>query len=120
MSIYNEQCRLKGYEHTRDWYLAWEVYKFLYRNEELVQKQRYKNLLKVAEDIVVWHSLGNNPKNKYEDTLDFYRFYTTLAKNEDEHHFVLTDDIENYLYKIKRDREERIIHRVLAFIYGDE
>ena len=118
MSIYNKWCRLKGYEHTRDWYLAWKVYKFLYQNETLLCEQRYKVLLEVAEDIVVWHKLGNNPKSKYEDILDFYRFYVSLSKKETNDNFVLTDEIENYLYQIKNERERLIKRRILEFIYG--
>ena len=118
MSIYNEWSRLKGYEHTRDWYLAWKVYKFLYQNETLLCEQRYKVLLEVAEDIVVWHKLGNNPKCKYEDILDFYRFYVNLSKKETNDNFVLTDEIENYLYQIKNERERLIKRRILEFIYG--
>jgi len=118
MSIYNEWCRLKGYEHTRDWYLAWKVYKFLYQNETLLCEQRYKVLLEVAEDIVVWHKLGNNPKSKYEDILDFYRFYVCLSKKETNDNFVLTDEIENYLYQMKNERERLIKSRILEFIYG--
>lgn len=83
MAIYNNNCRLKGYEDYRDWFLAWEVYKYLYRNVELLELDKYRKLNKVAEDTVVWHKLGNDPKSKYEDILDFYRFYITLAKNED-------------------------------------
>ena len=120
MSIFNDLCRLKGYERTRDWYLAWETYKYLYRNEFLLQEQKHKELLAGAEEIVVWHSLGNNPENKYEDVLDFYRFYITLAKNDDENNFVLTKDIEKYLYQIKKEREERIVRRVIAYVFGDE
>lgn len=119
MSIYNEQCRLKGYEDSRDWYLAWETYKYLYRNEDMLQQQKYKDILAVAENIVVWHMCGNDPKSKYEDVLEFYRFYVTLAKNNDEHNFVLTDDIEKYLYQIKKEREDRIVRRLILFLHGD-
>lgn len=120
MSIYNGKCRLKGHKDTRDWYLAWETYKYLYRNEELIKEQKYKDILSVAEDIVVWHMCGNDPKSKYEDVLEFYRFYVTLAKNEDEHNFVLTDEVAKYLAFIKKEREERIIRRVLAFAFEDD
>ena len=120
MSIYNDQCRLKGYEDTRDWYLAWETYKYFYRNEELLQEQKYKDILAVAEDIVVWHMCGNDSKSKYEDVLEFYRFYVTLAKNEDEHNFALTDEIAEYLRFIKKEREDRIVRRVLAFVFEDD
>lgn len=120
MSIYNEQCRLKGYENTKDWYLAWETYKYLYRNEDMLQQQKYKDILAVAEDIVVWHKLGNDPKSKFEDVLDFYRFYVTLAKNEDEHDFVLTDEIADYLRFIKKERENRIVRRVMTFVFSED
>lgn len=120
MSIYNEHCRLKGYEDTRDWYLAWETYKYLYRNKELLQLQKYKELLVVAEDIVVWNKLGNDPKRKYEDILNFYRFYITLAKNEDEDNFVLLDEIVEYLYFIKKEREDRIVRNILSFVFGEK
>lgn len=86
----------------------------------MLREQRYKKLLAVAEDIVVWYRLGNDPKSKYEDILDFYRFYITLAKNEYEHNFFLTDDIEKYLYFIKKEREDRIVRRVMAFVMGGE
>ena len=120
MAIYNDQCRLKGYEDTKDWYLAWETYKYLYRNEDMLQQQKYKDILAVAENIVVWHMCGNDPKSKYEDVLEFYRFYVTLAKNEDEHKFVLTDDIADYLRFIKKEREDRIVRRVLAFVFEED
>ena len=120
MSIYNGKCRLNGYEDTRDWYLAWETYKYLYRNEELIQEQKYKDILAVAEDIVVWHMCGNDPKSKYDDVLEFYRFYVTLAKNEDEHNFVLTDEVAKYLAFIKKECEKRIVRRVLAFAFEDD
>ena len=120
MAVYNAQCRLKGYEDTRDWYLAWETYKYLYRNKELLKEQKYKDILAVAEDIVVWHMCGNDPKSKYENVLEFYRFYITLAKNEDEHNFVLTDEVAKYLAFIKKEREERIVRRVLAFAFEDD
>ena len=120
MSIYNEHCRLKGYEDSRDWYLAWETYKYLYRNEDMLQQQKYKDILAVAENIVVWHMCGNDPKSKYEDVLEFYRFYVTLAKNEDEHNFVLTYDIADYLRFIKKEREERIVRRVMAFVFSED
>lgn len=42
MAVYNDQCRLKGYEDTKDWYLAWETYKYLYRNEDMLQQQKYE------------------------------------------------------------------------------
>jgi len=120
MAVYNDQCRLKGYEDTKDWYLAWETYKYLYRNEDMLQQQKYKDILAVAEDIVVWHMCGNDPKSKYEDVLEFYRFYVTLAKNEDEHNFVLTDDIADYLRFIKKEREDRIVRRVMAFVFSED
>lgn len=114
MAVYNDQCTLKGYEDTKDWYLAWETYKYLYRNEDMLQQQKYKDILAVAENIVVWHMCGNDPKSKYEDVLEFYRFYVTLAKNEDKHNFILTEDIENYLYGIKKKREEMVLKRLIA------
>lgn len=120
MAVYNDQCRLKGYEDTKDWYLAWETYKYLYRNEDMLQQQKYKDILAVAENIVVWHMCGNDPKSKYEDVLEFYRFYVTLAKNEDDRNFVLTDEVANYLAFVKREREDRIVRRVLAFVFEDD
>lgn len=120
MAVYNDQCRLKGYEDTKDWYLAWETYKYLYRNEDMLQQQKYKDILAVAENIVAWHMCGNDPKSKYEDVLEFYRFYVTLAKNEDEQNFLLTDDIADYLRFIKKEREDRIVRRVLAFVFEDD
>ena len=120
MAVYNDQCRLKGYEDTKDWYLAWETYKYLYQNEDMLQQQKYKDILAVAENIVVWHMCGNDPKSKYEDVLEFYRFYVTLAKNEDEQNFLLTDDIADYLRFIKKEREDRIVRRVLAFVFEDD
>ena len=120
MAVYNAQCRLKGYEDTKDWYLAWETYKYLYRNVELLKDQKYKDVLAVAEDIVVWHMCGNDPKSKYEDVLEFYRFYVTLAKNEDEHNFTLTEEIAEYLRFIKKEREDRLVRRVLAFVFEDD
>ena len=59
----------------------------------MLQQQKYKDILAVAENIVVWHMCGNDPKSKYEDVLEFYRFQVTLAKNEDKHNFILTEDI---------------------------
>ena len=50
----------------------------------------------------------------------FCRFYITLAKNEDENNFALTEDLEKYLYQIKKEREERIVRRVIAYVFGDE
>ena len=120
MSIYNEWCRLKGYEHTRDWYLAWEVYRFLYQNELILHEQRYKDLLDVAEDIVVWHVLSKDPKNQYEDILNFYRFYVILSKKETNDNFVLTEDIEKYLYQIKNERELLIKRRIIEFLYDTD
>lgn len=120
LAIYNNNCRLKGYEDYRDWFLAWEVYKYLYRNVELLVQDKYRKLNEVAEDIVVWHKLGNDPKSKYEDILDFYRFYITLAKNEDEHNFVLTDEIEEYLYFIKKECEDWIVRNILSFVFGEK
>lgn len=119
MSIYNDQCRLKGYEDTRDWYLAWETYKYLYRNKNLWQEEKYKELLEVVEEIVVMHMCSNNPESKYEDILKFYRFYITLAKNEDEHNFVLTEEINKYLRFIKKEREERVAKRILQFVFEE-
>lgn len=120
MATYNDKCRLKGYEDCCDWFLAWEVYKYLYRNEELLVQDKYRKLNEVVEDIVVWHKLGNDPKSKYEDILDFYCFYITLAKSEDEHNFVLTDEIEEYLYFIKKEREDRIVRNILSFVFGEK
>lgn len=86
----------------------------------MLQQQKYKDILAVAENIVVWHMCGNDPKSKYEDVLEFYRFYVTLAKNEDEHNFLLTGDIADYLRFIKKEREDRIVRRVLAFVFEDD
>ena len=119
MAVYNDQCRLKGYEDTKDWYLAWETYKYLYRNENLSREDKYNELLKVVEEIVVMHMCSNNPKSKYEDILEFYRFYITLAKNEDDRNFVLTEDVDKYLRFVKKEREEHVVKRILQFVFEE-
>ena len=115
MEAYSRNCRLKGYEDTYDWYLAWEVYKYLHRNENLLKEVRYTDLLSAAEYIYVCHRMAHAPKNSFADMRKFCRFYVTLAKNEDKFNFVLTDEVEKYLISIAGCRNELLFEKVVKW-----
>lgn len=117
MKAFNDKCKLNGYEDTVDWYPAWETYKFLYRNEEL-RTEKYEDLHDAAEYIIVSHQLSKDMRKSYLDVRDFYRFYVTLAKNEDEHHFVITDDVEKYLLVIANTKAERLAERLVEVFHS--
>lgn len=103
--MYSENCRLNGYEEYSDWYLAWETYKYFHRKENIIKQKRYKSLYEAVEYIIVCHRMVENPQDSFENLRDFYRFYVTLAKNENEYDFVLTDEVEEYLLSIAKKKE---------------
>ncbi len=106
MKAYSRNCRLKGYEDTYDWYLAWEVYKYLHRNENLLKEARYEDLHSAAEYIYVCHRMEQAPENSLADMRKICRFYVSLAKNEDRFSFVLADEVVKYLISIAGIRNE--------------
>lgn len=99
--MYSDNCRLKGYEGYLDWYLAWETYKYFYREGNQMQK-RYKALVEAVEYIIVSHRMAENPRDSFEKLRAFYRFYVTLAKDENKYNFVFTDEVKEYLLSIAK------------------
>ena len=114
METYSDKCRLKGYENHVDWYLAWETYKYLYRHENLLKEKRYRALCEAVEYIIVCHRMVKNSQSRFADILDFYRFYVTLAKDEDRYNLVLTNDVEEYLLLIAKNKAERISDKLFS------
>ena len=113
MEAYSRNCRLNGYEDSYDWYLAWEVYKYLHRNEGLLKEARYMDLFNAVEYIFVCHRLSHVSDRSYADMKKFCRFYVSLAKNEDKNNFVLTDEVEGYLLLIAGNRNELLAAKLL-------
>lgn len=114
MEAYSNKCRLKGYEEFYDWYLAWETYKYLYRNENLLKERRYWILCEVVEYIIVCHRMAENSQSRFVDIRDFYRFFVKIAKNENKHNFILTDDVEKYLLSIAKSKAKQIADKLFS------
>lgn len=114
MEAYSNKCRLKGYEEFYDWYLAWETYKYLYRNENILKEKKYRALCEAAEYIIVCHRMIENSQSKFVDIRDFYRFFVKLAKNENKHNFIFTDDVGKYLLSISKNKVEQIVDKLFS------
>ena len=116
MFLFEEKCRLKKYKKYRDCDLAWEVYKYLYRHKELICDKEYRNLLDVAEQIIIWHRLSHNLWDDYDDIKLFYRRYVSMLEDEEEKTFVLSESVKNHLFLLKQKHDETIKNRFIAFL----